>query len=1442
MAEPAGRLLFCNKVMDKTAMKQFIGGLVTLFGTVYTAHILDQLKTLGFQQATNVAMSLGIDDLLATPLREWLIRDAESQGFFDHSRYGNVHAVERLRCLIEAWYATSEYVKAGVNLNFRTTDPSNPVHVMSFSGARGNLSQIHQLLGMRGLMQDPEGQLIELPVRGHFREGLSLTEYIISCYGARKGIVDIAVRTADAGYLTRRLVEVVQRIVVRGTDCGSTRGITVSLSSQGRRDRTIFVARARLIGRVLASNVYVGARCVATRDQDIGLGLADQMMSLRARPLYVRSPLACNSIMFWICRLCYGWSLTHRGLVGLGEAVGIIAGQSIGEPGTQLTLRTFHTGGVFTGGTARHVRTPFTGTARYNEALVYLTRTRHGHPAWVCDDELSVAICNEYEVRHLIIPPHSLILVKNHQSVESKQVIAEVHTAAPAARGMVHKRIQSETSGELHVGPRVRGFGHAHSHVYMLPEASHLWVLSADKLHGSGGIRPIFHGARDRINAQTLLAGEDPTIPAVHPGGPWVSTRPPSGAVKYLEHLPGHDQIPKGLIKVPPLRSNRLAPRVLSPYGRPGRDIRGIRLLGPEITEARQRGKGSPRTVEYSIVPGYSNGDMAEDSVTARPAGDGPGNGITGMLVKKLEMVGKDDSSWISEDVRVSARDPAQSKSPSLVAFVGTPTSTSIRGCRSSGGYAGVRGHAGEGFSTTGMSTGGAVAHAGGHEDICHNTRYNFVIPPTIEILPGAFGSADWKYYSRALSNVEPPAASPGGPAAAVESNATRSKPNGSAGAASPDPLGNPDPRGEFAESEKEGATTAPLIEVKAYSSFVRYYMDHHPTGGARPAGSDNCGVVASFRYIFNVIVNRAGRFYDRRPMFGNKGILRASANKFRERAASLVLSPADASNVPLQPATICALNDMERATKGGNNAPPLAALTSPPRRNLAPRHSENRGNHLDFAAAGVTTGAPPPASSSPYGDPGDPARIAPAEAPPGVPGNPPNVNPLLAACIIRRSAYCRSIQGAPLWGEHSIMGSSNARGVRWWYLRGESITGPKLLTRAQTANSTYLYSRDSTQCSSASSIPCAKPCSAGGLGQLICGGAPAHGGGRSVARPPSRSYQVQAIGAGFAVIRFAELYLADGGATVHSSGSGAVRRGDTLMTLIYERLGLADTVPQGLPKIEQFLESRPGTSVSADLRDIFGDWSSSMVWLFGCLPGYLLSARISLERSKITLVDRIGRGYRSQGVQIADKHVEMIASRIAAKMSDLEDGMANAFLPGELIETSRARRRNRALGAGSTYRPVLLGVTGASLNTDSFLSEASFRDTTRVLARAAIRGQTDWLKGLKDNVVVGGTVPAGTSRGGVLRPVDPPDDKPEEVGTLGTEYPSTTMAEYLCFVQRRGGPEFRLPGSITVHNALALAPVTAADPKITTRSSPPRAHVPSGLARTGDRGAGNWH
>nr|YP_636394.1 RNA polymerase beta'' subunit [Staurastrum punctulatum]Q32RY2.1 RecName: Full=DNA-directed RNA polymerase subunit beta''; AltName: Full=PEP; AltName: Full=Plastid-encoded RNA polymerase subunit beta''; Short=RNA polymerase subunit beta'' [Staurastrum punctulatum]AAX45749.1 beta'' subunit of RNA polymerase [Staurastrum punctulatum] len=473
-----GDRIYYNQVMDRGAMRQLIGRLIIYLGSNCTSQILDQLKTLGFRHATQAGISLGVDDLITTPSKTWLIRDAEYQAYTSEEQYrrGSIHAVEKLRHVVETWHTTSEYLKREMTSHFRITDPLNPVHIMSFSGARGNVSQVHQLVGMRGLMANPQGNIIDLPIQSNLREGLSLTEYIISCYGARKGVVDTAVRTADAGYLTRRLVEVVQHVVIRNPDCETNQGIRLHSIRDRKTTRdaggnSLLSLQERLIGRVLARNVFLGKRCIAIKNQDLAPDLVNSLVNFPKALLspgsegghceiLVRSPLTCKS-MPRACQKCYGWDLSCGNLVEIGAAIGIVAGQSIGEPGTQLTLRTFHTGGVFTGGVAEHVRAPFNGIVHFSISssthktkTIQPTRNRHGRPAWTCPEAFSVIIEDRIGKKKVLnVPQYSLLLVKNHQYVQSRQIIAEVRASIAPLKEKIEKNIYSHLQGEVFYNP-----------------------------------------------------------------------------------------------------------------------------------------------------------------------------------------------------------------------------------------------------------------------------------------------------------------------------------------------------------------------------------------------------------------------------------------------------------------------------------------------------------------------------------------------------------------------------------------------------------------------------------------------------------------------------------------------------------------------------------------------------------------------------------------------------------------------------------------------------------------------------------------------------------------------------------------------------------------------------------------------------------------------------
>ena len=331
---------FRNQVIDKRALKQLVAWSYKNHGTAVTSAMADNLKDLGFKYATQAAVSISVDDLKVPEAKKDLLGQAEEQITATEERYrlGEITEVERHTKVIDTWTETNERLVDAVKKNFDENAPLNSVWMMANSGARGNMSQVRQLVGMRGLMANPQGEIIDLPIRTNFREGLTVTEYVISSYGARKGLVDTALRTADSGYLTRRLVDVAQDVIVREDDCGTTRHIVVD-AEDGKFG-------SRLVGRLTAAQVVnADGEVLAERDTEIDPPLSKSFEDAGVKAVSVRSPLTCEANRS-VCRKCYGWALAHNELVDLGEAVGIIAAQSIGEPGTQLTMRTFHTGGV----------------------------------------------------------------------------------------------------------------------------------------------------------------------------------------------------------------------------------------------------------------------------------------------------------------------------------------------------------------------------------------------------------------------------------------------------------------------------------------------------------------------------------------------------------------------------------------------------------------------------------------------------------------------------------------------------------------------------------------------------------------------------------------------------------------------------------------------------------------------------------------------------------------------------------------------------------------------------------------------------------------------------------------------------------------------------------------------------------------------------------------
>jgi DNA-directed RNA polymerase subunit beta' len=338
------QLRFVNETMDKRKLQDLVGECYHRLGMDSTAKLVDDIKSIGFRYATRSGLSIAVSDITVPPEKEIIIKlTSDEVNKVEHQyRRGLITEDEQYMRTVELWTKATDEITSAVAKHL---DPTGPIRVMAVSGAtKGSFTPIRQLAGMRGLMADPAGRIIALPIRSNFREGLTALEYFISTHGARKGLADTALRTADAGYLTRRLVDVAHNVIIDAEDCGTRSGIWITQEETQQMQQTI---TERLLGRVAISpvvNQETGEIIVAAGEM-IDEVQAETIDRLQVPQVYVRSPLTC-ALRHGLCATCYGRDLARGGMIQVGEAVGIISAQSIGEPGTQLTLRTFHTGGV----------------------------------------------------------------------------------------------------------------------------------------------------------------------------------------------------------------------------------------------------------------------------------------------------------------------------------------------------------------------------------------------------------------------------------------------------------------------------------------------------------------------------------------------------------------------------------------------------------------------------------------------------------------------------------------------------------------------------------------------------------------------------------------------------------------------------------------------------------------------------------------------------------------------------------------------------------------------------------------------------------------------------------------------------------------------------------------------------------------------------------------
>lgn len=502
---------FYNLPMRNSELAKVISDCYAILGRRATIDLLDNMNKMGFRESTRSGLSFATDDLITPPSKQRIIADAEKTVLKFQKLYqrGVITEVERYNQVLDAWTHARERITTEMmgelENDHRKPGYVNPIYLMAHSGARGGVEQIRQLAGMRGLMAKPSGKIIETPIKANFREGLSVLEYFSSTHGARKGLADTALKTADSGYLTRKLADVAQNVVITMHDCGTTQGITKGVIYRGEKVEVRLADSIR--GRVSRANIVnpITDETIVAENEMITLDTARRIEELGLEKIQVRSPMTCDAAL-GVCRCCYGMDLSTGSLVEEGMAVGIIAAQSIGEPGTQLTMRTFHIGGT----ASRHVevseiRAKKAGVAKFTRLKV--VRNDQGQQVVLTrNGEISLVDPKGRELEKYEIPAGAQLLVDENQEVATGAVLCqwdphsipilaevggkvryedviegETMRSEKDPSGHVRKLIM-EHKGDLHPQVILEDASGKILDFYYLPEKAHIEVSEGDQV------------------------------------------------------------------------------------------------------------------------------------------------------------------------------------------------------------------------------------------------------------------------------------------------------------------------------------------------------------------------------------------------------------------------------------------------------------------------------------------------------------------------------------------------------------------------------------------------------------------------------------------------------------------------------------------------------------------------------------------------------------------------------------------------------------------------------------------------------------------------------------------------------------------------------------------------------------------------------------------------
>ncbi|MGI8501626.1 MAG: DNA-directed RNA polymerase subunit beta'' [Hassallia sp.] len=1254
------KLIFRNRIVDKGQLRNLISWAFTNCGTARTAVMADKLKDLGFRYATKAGVSISVDDLMVPPSKRSLLEAAEEEIRATEERYqrGEITQVERFQKVIDTWNSTSEALKDEVVKHFKSTNPLNSVYMMAFSGARGNISQVRQLVGMRGLMADPQGEIIDLPIKTNFREGLTVTEYIISSYGARKGLVDTALRTADSGYLTRRLVDVSQDVIVREFDCGTSRGLTLGAMTEG--GKILIPIGTRLMGRVVQEDVVhpTTKQVIAPRNTPISNELAHEIQKSGVQSVLVRSPLTCEAARS-VCQHCYGWSLAHAKMVDLGEAVGIIAAQSIGEPGTQLTMRTFHTGGVFTGEVAKQVRAEKDGTIRLPRKLkTRAYRTRHGEDSLFVEANGTLSLETVSGSIEIAVTQGSTLYIVDGQQVKLDQLLAEVALGGRTTRANTEKAVKdvaSDLAGEVQfaeVVPEQKTDRQGNT-TTTAARGGLIWILSGEVYNLPPGAELIVNNG-DAIETNGVLA--ETKLTTLHGGIVRLPEAQVGKSTREIEIITASVVLDQATVTVQSSqgRNNYLIStahnQIFNLRATPGTKVQNGQVVAELIDDRYRTNTGG--LLKYAGVEVQKKGKAKLGYEVVQ-------GGTLLWIPEETHEVNKDISLLLVEDGQYVE--------------AGTEVVKDIF-CQNNGVVEVTQKND---ILREVVIKPGELLMVDDPEAVIG--RDNTFVQPGEELLGQVVSELRYIQYIE----------SPEGPALLSRPVDEFAVPN------------SPDVPSTTSVSQQTGRS----IELRAVQRLP--YKDSERVKSVE-------GVELLRTQLVLEIETEGDADHNASPLAADIELLSDGEGSETSRLQLVILE-----------SLIVRRDITADATQGSTTT----SLEVEAEQTIAPGAVVARTQIL-CKEGGIVRGVQKGSET-------------------------------VRRCLVLRHTDMVTVNTttAPKLkkGDLLVEGAAIVPGV-FAPLSGQVLEVKKL---------------------------------AAGEKGLLTGQESSPG---IVPSAQSSAYEL--------TIRIGRPYRVSPGAVLQIEDGDLVQRGDNLVLLVFERAKTGDII-QGLPRIEELLEARKPKEAcilakrAGEVKVVYGDGDEAIAakviepngvvtdyplgpgqnlvltdgatvsageplsdgpanpheilevfFSLGSEDGVYACASLALQKVQTFLVNEVQMVYQSQGIDIADKHIEVIVRQMTAKVR-VDDGGDTTMLPGELVELRQIEQVNEAMsitgGARAQYTPVLLGITKASLNTDSFISAASFQETTRVLTEAAIEGKSDWLRGLKENVIIGRLIPAGT-------------------------------------------------------------------------------------------------